>query len=233
MRELPLMAVTNKCLAQSNKSRHVSRATKDTNGHRPSEQPRPGAVRPASGRFGLLPLMWTNATQSEGRLVGMLLAAKAAAHATRGTTNEEAIDDSRDAARVGQRSGPRWIDSAKRHAWFLLRHSERGHWRRKFLLLDDRKEEVKSCGDGILVIRADRYDGWEHTCRFTAIRPVFDRDLIATTKTMGVTRMQIDAICKGKGCTWKEQFSLYKEQGSPKFRKERHYQERCGKESAR
>jgi hypothetical protein len=101
------------------------------------------------------------------------------------------------------------------------------------LLLDDRKEEVKSCGDGILVIRADRYDGWEHTCRFTAIRPVFDRDLIATTKTMGVTRMQIDAICKGEGCTWKEQFSLYKEQGSPKFRKERHYQERCGKESAR
>ena len=34
------MAATNKCLAQSNKSRHVSRATKDTNGHRPSEQPR-------------------------------------------------------------------------------------------------------------------------------------------------------------------------------------------------
>jgi hypothetical protein len=33
------MAATNKCLAQSNKSRHVSRATKDTNGHRPSEQP--------------------------------------------------------------------------------------------------------------------------------------------------------------------------------------------------
>jgi hypothetical protein len=28
------MAATNKCLAQNNKSRHVSRATKDTNGHR-------------------------------------------------------------------------------------------------------------------------------------------------------------------------------------------------------
>ena len=31
---------TNKCLARSNKSRRVIRATKDTNGHRPSEQPR-------------------------------------------------------------------------------------------------------------------------------------------------------------------------------------------------
>ena len=47
--ELPLMAATNKCLAQNNKSRHVSRATKDTNVHRPSERPGgPCAVRPAS-----------------------------------------------------------------------------------------------------------------------------------------------------------------------------------------
>ena len=33
------MAATKKCLARSNKSRHVIRATK-TNGHRPSERPR-------------------------------------------------------------------------------------------------------------------------------------------------------------------------------------------------
>ena len=49
---LATMASTNKCLAQSNKSRHVSRPTKNTNGHRTSAR----AARSCGGRF--VPAQW-------------------------------------------------------------------------------------------------------------------------------------------------------------------------------
>jgi hypothetical protein len=98
------------------------------------------------------------------------------------------------------------------------------------LLLEDKRED---CGDRILVIRANHYTGSEHICQFTAVKSVFDRDIIATTKTMGVTRWQIEATCtmahnsEREGCTWKERFSLYRTQGYPMFRPERRSQDRC------
>jgi hypothetical protein len=94
------------------------------------------------------------------------------------------------------------------------------------------EEQKQGCGDGIFIIRANSYDGSEHTCSFTAIKSVFDRDIIATTKTMGVTRTQIDATCSmahnsERDCTWKERFSLYRTQGYLYLRNERRYQESC------
>ena len=104
----------------------------------------------------------------------------------------------------------------------------------KGVMLLDRKVPNQTCDDDSILmnIHTDRYDGLDHTCRFTMIKPVFDRNLISTTKTMGVTRTQIEATCSNlhnadRTCNWKEQFSLYREKGSPKFKKTRHYQERC------
>jgi hypothetical protein len=89
-------------------------------------------------------------------------------------------------------------------------------------------QSKEECGDGIMTIYPTYYKGWEHSCRFTAVKTWFDRNLIASTKTMGVTVTRVDASCKGEGCTWKEQFSLYIEKGTFKIRNRRHYQERCG-----
>jgi hypothetical protein len=85
-----------------------------------------------------------------------------------------------------------------------------------------------NCGDSIMTVYPTYYKAWEHTCRFTAVKTWFDRNVIASTKTMGVTVTSVDASCSGEGCTWKEQFTLYIEKGTFKIRNHRHYQESCG-----
>jgi hypothetical protein len=87
--------------------------------------------------------------------------------------------------------------------------------------------EEKNCGDGIVVIKSNLYQGWEHECRYTAVKTWFDRSIIATTKTMGVTVSRVDASCEGEGCTWREQLTFYKAQGTLTIRNPRHYRERC------
>jgi hypothetical protein len=81
--------------------------------------------------------------------------------------------------------------------------------------------------DNFMTVYPTYYDGWEHTCRFTAVKTWFDRNVIATTKTMGVNVTRVDANCSGEGCTWKEQFTLYIAQGTLTVRDHRHDRERC------
>ena len=79
----------------------------------------------------------------------------------------------------------------------------------KGVMLLGRKVPNQTCDDdSILVnIHTDRYDGLDHTCWFKTIKPVFDRDIARSTKTMGVTRTQIEATCSNlhnadRTCNW-------------------------------
>jgi hypothetical protein len=72
------MAATNKCLAQNDKSRHVRRATKDTNGHRPS------VLRQGSQMLGILllvaSLLFPALAAAESLQIEAIAPSKAATH---------------------------------------------------------------------------------------------------------------------------------------------------------
>jgi hypothetical protein len=92
------------------------------------------------------------------------------------------------------------------------------------------KTDGQDCGDGILIIRPTSYRGWEHSCRFTAVKTRFDPNIVAATKMMGVKVSRIEARCEGEGCTWREQLTAYVSKGTLVIKNTRHYRERCNGE---
>jgi hypothetical protein len=87
--------------------------------------------------------------------------------------------------------------------------------------------DSKECGDGIMTIKPDRYQGWEHGCRYTAVKTWFDPNIVASTKTMGVKVSRIEARCEGEGCTWMERLTVHVTKGTLVVKDARHYRERC------
>jgi hypothetical protein len=81
-----------------------------------------------------------------------------------------------------------------------------------------------------MTIRSTSYRGWEHGCRFTAVKTWFDPNIVAATKMMGVKVSRIEADCNGEGCTWKEQMTAYVTKGTLVIRNKRHYRDSCNGE---
>jgi hypothetical protein len=75
-----------------------------------------------------------------------------------------------------------------------------------------------------LIIRPTRYQGWEYGCRITAVKTWFDPNIIASTKTMGAKASRIESSCEGLDhCIWKEQLTIYNEQGTLKIKNVRQH----------
>src|SRR5260370_1088654 len=87
----------------------------------------------------------------------------------------------------------------------------------------------KDCDDPIntMTVHPTRYEGWEHSCRFTAVKTWFDPNIIANTKTWGVKVSRIESSCEGIDCTWKEQLTIYVTKETFIVKNPRQYQERC------
>jgi len=76
------------------------------------------------------------------------------------------------------------------------------------------KKLVEECGDGILRFKPDRYEGWEHGCRYLSVREWEDRSKAYATKTnRGAPTAEIVAACSGEGCTWRERLVVYWSKG--------------------
>jgi hypothetical protein len=84
----------------------------------------------------------------------------------------------------------------------------------------------KECDDAVTTFKLDRLHGWEHGCRYTAVKTWFDPDIVATTKTWGVKVSRIEASCEGDGCTWRAQITAYVSKGTLNTTIRR-YQARC------
>ena len=77
------------------------------------------------------------------------------------------------------------------------------------------KKLVEECGDGILRFKPDRYEGWEHGCRYLSVREWEDRSKAYATKTnRGAPTAEIVAACSGEGCTWRERLVVYWSKGT-------------------
>jgi hypothetical protein len=77
------------------------------------------------------------------------------------------------------------------------------------------KKLVEECGDGILRFKPDRYEGWEHGCRYLSVREWDDRSKAYATKTnRGAPTAEIVAACSGEGCTWRERLVVYWSKGT-------------------
>jgi hypothetical protein len=75
-----------------------------------------------------------------------------------------------------------------------------------------------------LIIRPTHYQGWEYSCRITAVKTWFDPNVIASTKTMGAKASRIESSCEGLDHRiWKEQLTIYAEQGTLKIKSVRQY----------
>jgi hypothetical protein len=68
--------------------------------------------------------------------------------------------------------------------------------------------------ENAITVKPDRYEGWEFGCRITAVKKTFDRDIIASTKTMGAWVARVNATCSGIDCEWQEQMTMYVEKGT-------------------
>jgi hypothetical protein len=78
--------------------------------------------------------------------------------------------------------------------------------------------EGQDCGDEILTVKAHRYEGWEFGCSITAVKTWFDPAIIASTKELGVKVSQIDSICSGEACEWRERITLHVSKGALSLR---------------
>jgi hypothetical protein len=78
-----------------------------------------------------------------------------------------------------------------------------------------------------MTIKPNGYSGWEFECRATAVKTVFDLDIIGTTKTMGALRSQVTATCTDESCKWQEQVSFYIEKGTFTVRGHWRSKEKC------
>jgi hypothetical protein len=67
----------------------------------------------------------------------------------------------------------------------------------------------------LLIIERGNYRGSEHTCHITAVKTWFDKNIIRSTKEMGVPVSRVISNCEGLDrCTWREQITLYVEKGT-------------------
>jgi hypothetical protein len=77
--------------------------------------------------------------------------------------------------------------------------------------------------EDVITIKPDRYEGREFGCRLTGVRKTYDRDVIASTKTMDAWVARVDAACTGIDCEWRERMTLYVEKGTLYMRDRRVY----------
>jgi hypothetical protein len=61
--------------------------------------------------------------------------------------------------------------------------------------------------DSVIDIKADRYIGWEHGCRYTSVNSWVSPVAMAT-KTQGSPALHVIANCEGEGCRWREELTL-------------------------
>jgi hypothetical protein len=83
------------------------------------------------------------------------------------------------------------------------------------------------CDKDTIIFQPHQYiggeEGWEHACTYTTVKTRFDKSIIATTKTMGVTTTTITANCSDGYCKWQERVMIYFSKGglfvveTPKF----------------
>ena len=73
------------------------------------------------------------------------------------------------------------------------------------------------CEEDTIIFQPRQYiageESWEHACTYTAVKTRFDKSIIATTKTMGVTVAAITANCSDGPCRWQERVTVYLSKG--------------------
>jgi hypothetical protein len=91
-----------------------------------------------------------------------------------------------------------------------------------------RARKNEDCGDSIMIIKPDRYEGWEHGCIYTDVVTWFDGTISVATKTpLGAPVSRIKSGCAGEGCTWREEMTVYFAKGVLFTKNRRHSAEKC------
>jgi len=86
----------------------------------------------------------------------------------------------------------------------------------------------EDCGDGILNIQVNGIKGWEHSCRYTAVKTWYDPTIPTATKTpTGALVSRIEMTCAGEGCTWRERVTIHLGKGYLAYKSNWRSKDKC------